>query len=73
MNSPARALGKRRAGHGLGPAARPKSTAIEDRLRRYLQTDVTVSVGKNDRGTLTLHFYSADDLERLLEVMRVPD
>ncbi|MDP9205453.1 MAG: ParB/RepB/Spo0J family partition protein [Gemmatimonadota bacterium] len=46
---------------------------IGDRLRRFLQTDVTVSVGKNNRGTLTLHFYSADDLERLLEVLRVPD
>jgi ParB family chromosome partitioning protein len=51
----------------------PEAKRIEDRLRRYLQTDVTVSVGKNDRGTLTLHFYSADDLERLLEVMKVPD
>jgi len=51
----------------------PEVKRIEDRLRRYLQTDVAVSVGKNDRGTLTLHFYSADDLERLLEVMRVPD
>lgn len=51
----------------------PEVRRIEDRLRRFLQTDVTVSVGKNDRGTLTLHFYSSDDLERLLDVMRVPD
>lgn len=51
----------------------PEVKQVQDRLRRYLQTDVTVSVGKNDRGTVTLHFYSADDLERLLEVMRVPD
>jgi ParB family chromosome partitioning protein len=51
----------------------PEAKRIEDRLRRYLQTDVTVSVGKNDRGTLALHFYSADDLERLLEVMKVPN
>ena len=51
----------------------PEVKRVEDRLRRYLQTDVTVSVGKNDRGTLTLHFYSADDLERLLDMMRVPD
>jgi ParB family chromosome partitioning protein len=51
----------------------PEVKRVEDRLRRYLQTDVTVAVGKNDRGTLTLHFYSTDDLERLLEVMRVPD
>jgi len=51
----------------------PEIKRIGDRLRRFLQTDVTVNVGKNNRGTLTLHFYSAEDLERLLEVMRVPD
>jgi ParB family chromosome partitioning protein len=51
----------------------PEVKRIQERLRRYLQTDVTVTVGKNDRGSLTLHFYSADDLERLLDVMRVPD
>lgn len=51
----------------------PEVRRIEDRLRRFLQTDVTISVSKNNRGTLTLHFFSADDLERLLEVMRVPD
>jgi ParB family chromosome partitioning protein len=51
----------------------PEVKRVEDRLRRYLQTDVTVTVGKNDRGTLTFHFYSADDLQRLLELMRVPD
>jgi ParB family chromosome partitioning protein len=51
----------------------PEVKRIGDRLRRFLQTDVAVSVGKNNRGTLTLHFYSAEDLERLLEVMQVPD
>ena len=51
----------------------PEIRRIEDRLRRFLQTDVAVSVGKNNRGTLILHFYSADDLERLLEVLQVPD
>jgi ParB family chromosome partitioning protein len=51
----------------------PEVKHIENRLRRFLQTDVTMSVGKNNRGTLTLHFYSADDLERLLEILRVPD
>lgn len=46
---------------------------IENRLRRFLQTDITISVGKNNRGSLTIHFYSADDLERILEAIRVPD
>jgi ParB family chromosome partitioning protein len=73
-----RGFGEPRAGKRAG---RPRSVdrlppevkRIGDRLRRFLQTDVAVSVGKNNRGTLTLHFYSAEDLERLLEVMRVPD
>jgi ParB family chromosome partitioning protein len=51
----------------------PEIKRLEDRLRRFLQTDVTVTVGQNDRGTVTLHFYSADDLERLLDVMKIPD
>ncbi|HTE89439.1 MAG TPA: ParB/RepB/Spo0J family partition protein, partial [Terriglobales bacterium] len=64
-----------------GKAGRPRSAdrqspeirLIQDRLRRFLQTDATLTIGPNNRGTLTLHFYSADDLERLLDVMRVPD
>jgi len=51
----------------------PEIRQIQDRLRRFLQTDVTLTVGPNNRGTLTFHFYSADDLERLLDVMSVPD
>ena len=51
----------------------PEIRLLQDRLRRFLQTDVTLTVGLNNRGTLTLHFYSSDDLERLLDVMRVPD
>jgi ParB family chromosome partitioning protein len=46
---------------------------IEDRLRRHLQTDIALKVSSGNRGTITLHFYSADDLERILELMQVPD
>jgi len=46
---------------------------IEDRLRRYLQTDVLLKVGPNNAGTLSIQFYSADDLQRVLEKMGVPD
>ena len=46
---------------------------IEERLRRHLQTDVVVKIASGNRGAVTIHFYSADDLERLLELMRVPD
>jgi ParB family chromosome partitioning protein len=51
----------------------PEAKQVQERLRRFLQTDVTLSIGRHNRGTLTLHFYSTDDLERLLELMRVPD
>jgi ParB family chromosome partitioning protein len=51
----------------------PEIRRIEERLRRALQTDVAIKVGPNNRGSLTAHFYSADDLERLLELMGIPD
>jgi len=51
----------------------PELKRIEDRLRRFLQTDATIKVGPRNRGTVTIHFYSPDDLERLLEVLSVPD
>lgn len=42
---------------------------IEQQLRKYLQTDVSITVKKENRGTLVIDFYSAEDLERLLETM----
>jgi ParB family chromosome partitioning protein len=51
----------------------PEVRRIEDRLRGFLQTDAAIKVGPHNRGTLTVHFYSAEDLERLLELMGVPD
>jgi ParB family chromosome partitioning protein len=51
----------------------PEARRIEDRLRRFLQTDVVLKVGSGNAGTISLHFYSADDLERLLDLIGVPD
>src|SRR2546423_9128899 len=51
----------------------PEAKQIEDRLRRYLQTDVSIKVGTGNRGTLSIQFYSADDLERLLSCLGLPD
>ena len=44
---------------------------IEDRLRRHLQTDVGVhlSKGKTTKGELRIHFYSNDDLARVLDLV----
>ena len=45
---------------------------IQNRLRRHLQTDVTLSVTADQRGQISILFYSNDDLERLLELILGP-
>lgn len=51
----------------------PKLTAelkrLQDELRRHLQTDVTISLGANERGKIEIAFYSADDFERVLDLV----
>lgn len=42
---------------------------VEEQLRRHLQTDVSVTVSRDYRGTIAISFYSADDLERLLDLV----
>lgn len=42
---------------------------ICDRLRRSLQTDVELIVGADQRGEVRIRFYSAEDLERLVDLM----
>lgn len=64
--------GKKKAGRPRKTDRQPEVRRIEDRLRKFLQTDVSLNVGKNSRGTLTIQFYSADDLERVLELLKVP-
>ena len=66
------ASGKKRPGRPRKADRQPEVRRIEDRLRKHLQTDVSLNVGKNNRGTLTIQFYSADDLERVLEVLKIP-
>ena len=48
-----------------------EARAIEDRLRRHLQTDVSVHLGagKTTKGELRIHFYSNDDLARVLDLL----
>ena len=47
----------------------PAVRRIEDELRRYLQTDVQLTVTGEERGTVTVQFYSADDLERIMDLV----
>ena len=42
---------------------------LTDKLRRRLQTDVAVDIDEKDRGQLRVSFYSADDLNRLIELI----
>ena len=53
------------------PAARrdPAVTSIEDELRHYLQTDVQLQLSGPEKGALRVAFYSADDLDRLLDLI----
>jgi ParB family chromosome partitioning protein len=53
--------------HGTARSAELRQ--VTDRLRRRLQTDVTLDIDDKDRGQLRIGFYSADDLNRLLELI----
>jgi len=50
----------------------PAIRRIEEQLRKHLQTDVHVQALGADRGIVRVSFYSADDLERLLDLMIGP-
>jgi ParB family chromosome partitioning protein len=47
----------------------PEVRRLTDRLRRFLQTDVAVHVDSAGRGEVRIRFYSADDFNRLFELM----
>lgn len=64
---------RRAAARGEAPRAelkRPAEVArIEEELRRHLQTDAKVHLNSKNAGELRIPFYSADDLERLLDLV----
>ena len=47
----------------------PAVRRIEEQLRRRLQTDVVIQQTGEGKGSVRLAFYSADDLDRLLDVI----
>ncbi|HEY9227812.1 MAG TPA: ParB/RepB/Spo0J family partition protein [Gemmatimonadaceae bacterium] len=49
--------------------ADPAVKRIEDDLRRYMQTDVRLFVGPEDKGRIEIAFYSNDDLDRILDLV----
>jgi ParB family chromosome partitioning protein len=65
--APRKAAGAPKAGR---PVTRdPEARRIEDQLRRYLQTDVSLHVQAGTKGEIRIQFYSNEDLERLLELL----
>jgi ParB family chromosome partitioning protein len=64
---------RRAAARGEAPRAELKRPAeiarIEEELRRRLQTDAKVHLNSKNAGELRIPFYSADDLERLLDLV----
>jgi ParB family chromosome partitioning protein len=68
------AAGKKTAdAQGTVPAGASAATVrqIEERLRRKLQTGVSIQLSAKDKGEVRIAFFSNDDLERLLDILGV--
>lgn len=64
---------KRRGRPRSDPAKQPlEIRQSEERLRKRLQTDVSINPRSGGGGSIAITFYSLDDLERLLEMLGVP-
>jgi ParB family transcriptional regulator, chromosome partitioning protein len=51
------------------PAAEPELRRITDRLRRLLQTDVTITANAKSEGEVRIRFYSAEDFDRVVALI----
>jgi ParB family chromosome partitioning protein len=51
----------------------PVLRRMEDELRRRLQTDVAIKLNGPEKGTVEISFFSADDLERVLDLVLGPN
>ena len=58
---------------GDAPEGSPVLRRLEDELRRRLQTDVRIRLTAPEKGSIEVAFYSADDLERVLDLVLGPD
>jgi ParB family chromosome partitioning protein len=54
---------------GSRPASSTQVRRLADALRRRLQTDVSIDVSAGDAGQVSISFYSADDLQRVVELI----
>lgn len=55
----------------ISPASESALTSLEDKLRQTLGTKVRIHHGSEGRGTISIEYYSGDDLERLLELFSI--
>ena len=64
-----------RAGTRKGKASASSSSAVfsdlEKRLQQHIGTRVRIA-GKANAGKIEIQYFSADDLERILKIMRLP-
>jgi len=60
---------RRQNGKPASPNVRSSLTGIEDRLRHLLGTKVQVRQHGAGKGEIVIEYYSADDLERILELL----
>ena len=61
---------KRKPGRPAKIDSRPAELrSLEQRLRKHLQTDVTITLRKGSRGSINVEFYSPEDLDRITEMM----
>ncbi|HMC53765.1 MAG TPA: ParB/RepB/Spo0J family partition protein [Gemmatimonadaceae bacterium] len=65
--APARPVSAPKRSTGTGSL--PVVKRMEDELRKRLQTDVKIRLTGSERGAVEVSFYSADDLERVLDVI----
>jgi ParB family chromosome partitioning protein len=70
-------LVREKATRGSGPKGRRATsgavasslTSIEEQLRQFLGTKVSVRMLHDGKGEIVIEYYSADDLDRLLEIL----
>jgi len=60
---------RRAAAQKAGDARTPEVRQIEEQLRRKFQTDVKLALTGKAQGSISLSFYSNEDLSRLLELL----
>jgi ParB family chromosome partitioning protein len=60
--------GTRRVGVHGGGAVSSSLASVEERLRQFLGTRVQVRMLQDGTGEIVIEYYSADDLERILEI-----